>query len=197
MCVDAPVADREHVGCAEFACDLTRKRTRGTVIWLVPGGPGRNLNHLRAADDSVEMNTPRTPPWIRFIPELRQLPPGQRWCVWQACCGPGTSFASDRVKVISMWVIPVTVFATTLVGGEVGHSALGFVGTFVGLMVGAFAGGLIGALTQWGVPKSRVEEYEAAVRRGGILLGVKTKSQDDAAQVVRAWREAGGELVQS
>ena len=59
------------------------------------------------------------------------------------------------------------------------------------------AGGLIGALTQWGVPKSRVEEYEAAVRRGGILLGVKTKSQDDAAQVVRAWREAGGELVQS
>jgi hypothetical protein len=59
------------------------------------------------------------------------------------------------------------------------------------------AGGLIGALTHWGVPKSRVEEYEAAVRKGGILLGVKAKSQDDANTLSRAWSEAGGEWVRS
>ena len=59
------------------------------------------------------------------------------------------------------------------------------------------AGGLIGALTQWGVPKSRVEEYEAAVREGGILLGVKARSQDDAEKLKWAWQESGGEWVQS
>jgi hypothetical protein len=59
------------------------------------------------------------------------------------------------------------------------------------------AGGLIGALTQWGVPKSRVEEYEAAVRKGGILLGVKAKSKEEAQALERAWTDAGGEWVRS
>jgi hypothetical protein len=59
------------------------------------------------------------------------------------------------------------------------------------------AGGLIGALTQWGVPKSRVQEYEAAVRKGGILLGVKAKSQEEAEKLSRAWTDAGGEAVKS
>lgn len=58
------------------------------------------------------------------------------------------------------------------------------------------AGGLVGALTNWGVPKSRVEDYESAVRRGGIVLGVKAKSKEDAAQLVRAWKQSGGEFVQ-
>jgi hypothetical protein len=57
------------------------------------------------------------------------------------------------------------------------------------------AGGLIGALTQWGVPKSRVEEYESAVRRGGILLGVKAKSKDEATKLERAWTDAGGDWI--
>jgi hypothetical protein len=58
------------------------------------------------------------------------------------------------------------------------------------------AGGIVGALTQWGVPKSRVKEYEEAVRRGDILLGVKAKSQDDAEKLVREWKESGGDWVQ-
>jgi len=57
------------------------------------------------------------------------------------------------------------------------------------------AGGLIGALTHWGIPKSRVEEYEQHIRDGGVLMGVKPRSQDDAAWLQKTWTNAGGVLV--
>jgi hypothetical protein len=56
------------------------------------------------------------------------------------------------------------------------------------------AGGLIGALTDWGIPKDRVRKYEEDVRRGGILIGVKSHSDKDTEQLRREWRAAGGEI---
>lgn len=58
-------------------------------------------------------------------------------------------------------------------------------------------GGLIGALTHWGIPKSRVEAYESQIRDGGILIGVKTKSDADTAHLQHEWQAAGGELVRA
>jgi len=54
------------------------------------------------------------------------------------------------------------------------------------------AGGLIGALKDWGIPQDRVRDYEAAVRDGAILLGVKARSDKDAQQLEREWRTEGG-----
>jgi hypothetical protein len=54
------------------------------------------------------------------------------------------------------------------------------------------AGGLVGALTNWGIPKSRVEQYEQSIRDGGILIGVKAHSEEDARQLQLAWTAAGG-----
>lgn len=54
------------------------------------------------------------------------------------------------------------------------------------------AGGLIGALKDWGIPQDRVKEYEAAVRKGAILIGVKTRSDEDAQQLEQQWRAEGG-----
>ena len=59
------------------------------------------------------------------------------------------------------------------------------------------AGGLIGALANWGVPKQRLEEYEAGIRGGGILLGVKARTTDDAEYFEQQWRASGGQLVHS
>jgi hypothetical protein len=59
------------------------------------------------------------------------------------------------------------------------------------------AGALIGALTKWGIPKRRVEEYEQGIREGGILMGVKPRSDEDASKLVREWQASGGELVHS
>jgi hypothetical protein len=59
------------------------------------------------------------------------------------------------------------------------------------------AGGLIAALTDWGIPHGRVQEYEGGIREGGILLGVKPRSADDTLELVRCWQTNGGEYVHS
>jgi hypothetical protein len=59
------------------------------------------------------------------------------------------------------------------------------------------AGGLIGALTNWGIPKTRVEEYESQIREGGILIGVKTRSDADTAYLQNEWQAAGGALLRA
>ena len=59
------------------------------------------------------------------------------------------------------------------------------------------AGGLVGALTNWGIPKGRVEQYEQSIRDGGILVGVQARSEEDARQLREEWAAAGGEAVQA
>jgi hypothetical protein len=58
------------------------------------------------------------------------------------------------------------------------------------------AGGLIGALTDWGIPRDRTRDYETGVRKGGILIGVKARSDEDAQRLEREWQALGGEMVQ-
>ena len=55
-------------------------------------------------------------------------------------------------------------------------------GMILGAATGAVVGGLVGALTSAGVPAEDAEHYNEAVRRGGILLAVR--SQDEQAQRV-------------
>ena len=45
---------------------------------------------------------------------------------------------------------------------------------------GAATGGLIGALVGAGIPEERVKDYEAGIRKGGILMGVKARNAADA-----------------
>jgi hypothetical protein len=59
------------------------------------------------------------------------------------------------------------------------------------------AGGLIGALSNWGIPDDRIHQYEASIRRGGILLGVKPRSDDGATELKQRWKACGGELIHS
>ena len=61
----------------------------------------------------------------------------------------------------------------------------------------AIAGGLVTALTNWGIPKGRVEEYESEIRRGGVLIGVHTRDDADTAYLQREWQAAGGVLVRA
>jgi hypothetical protein len=59
------------------------------------------------------------------------------------------------------------------------------------------AGGLVGALTNWGIPKGRVEQYEQSIRDGKILIGVKARSEEDARQLQQEWAAVGGQAVQT
>jgi hypothetical protein len=59
------------------------------------------------------------------------------------------------------------------------------------------AGGLIGALADWGIPTQRIEQYEATIRAGGILLGVKPSSEEDADALRLAWEGCSGRKLRT
>jgi hypothetical protein len=59
------------------------------------------------------------------------------------------------------------------------------------------AGGLVGALTNWGIPKGRVERYEQSIRDGNILIGVNAHSEEDARELQQEWAAAGGQAVET
>jgi hypothetical protein len=66
-----------------------------------------------------------------------------------------------------------------------------------GAGVAGLAVGLIGALSDWGIPEERVQQYEAAIRDGGILMGVRPRSNQDAQYFEQQWKASGGQQVHS
>lgn len=60
-----------------------------------------------------------------------------------------------------------------------------------GAGAGGLSGGLIGALIGAGMPEERVRHYEEGIKNGGILLGVKPRSVEDARLIEESWRSAG------
>lgn len=77
--------------------------------------------------------------------------------------------------------------------------------TLMGAGIGAASGGLIAALVEWGVSEEEAEFYLEGVRRGGVLVAVKTPDEQvnlvsdimqqhgliDLEERVTTWREGG------
>jgi hypothetical protein len=98
----------------------------------------------------------------------------------------------------------IGIFIPVLVAGAVvALPGLGFV--LAGPMAAALAGagaaalavGLIGALSDWGIPEERVQEYEKGIHDGGILMGVNARSDEDAQYVAQQWKAIGGKHLHS
>jgi hypothetical protein len=64
-----------------------------------------------------------------------------------------------------------------------------------GAGAGAATGGLVGALVGAGIPEERVKRYEQGIQEGGILLGVRPRTEEDASYFMREWNNAGAEHV--
>lgn len=64
-----------------------------------------------------------------------------------------------------------------------------------GAGAGGLTGGLIGALIGSGIPEDRAKEYEKGVNEGGILMGVNTRTDDDAEYFENDWKTNRGENV--
>lgn len=64
-----------------------------------------------------------------------------------------------------------------------------------GAGAGGLTGGLLGALIGWGIPEERVKHYEAGIKEGGILMGVKPRTADDAHYLEQQWKANRGEHV--
>ena len=59
-----------------------------------------------------------------------------------------------------------------------------------GAGAGAAGGGLIGAMVGWGIPKERVKDYESGIKKGGILMGVRPRSKEDADYLEGQWKSS-------
>lgn len=64
-----------------------------------------------------------------------------------------------------------------------------------GAGAGGLTGGLIGALVGSGIPEERAKAYEEGVKQGGMVLGVKARTPEDAEYFEREFRSYKGEHV--
>ena len=85
--------------------------------------------------------------------------------------------------------------AFAAVGTSLVLPGLGLViaGPLTAAIAGAGAGGvtagLVGALIGWGIPEDRLKDYEQGINDGGILIGVKTRSDNDTRQFENDWKK--------
>jgi len=91
--------------------------------------------------------------------------------------------------------------AVVAVGTSVALPGLGLViagpiaAALLGAGAGGMAGGLVGALVGMNMPEERVKEYEEGIKNGGIMMGIRTKNDDDASHLEQNWRGANGQSV--
>ena len=95
------------------------------------------------------------------------------------------------------------IIAVLAAGAVLALPGLGLIlaGPIAAALAGAGAAGLavglIGALSDWGIPEERVQQYEAGIRDGGILMGVRPRSDQDAQYLEQQWKASGGQHVHS
>ena len=86
------------------------------------------------------------------------------------------------------------VAAVAAVGTTIALPGLGLViagplaAAIAGAGAGAATGGLVGALVGWNMPEERVKRYDEGIRKGGILMGVRPRNDEDAAHFESAWK---------
>ena len=91
--------------------------------------------------------------------------------------------------------------AIAAVGTSIAVPGLGLViagpiaAAIAGAGAGAAGGGLIGALVGWNMPEERVKEYEEGMKKGGILMGLRTRDDSDAEHLESAWKSNNGHHV--
>ena len=91
--------------------------------------------------------------------------------------------------------------AIVAVGTNVVLPGLGLVvaGPLAAALAGAGAGGavggLIGALVGAGIPEHRAKVYDASLRAGGILIGVESKSDEEADKLEELLKDLGAEYI--
>jgi len=95
-------------------------------------------------------------------------------------------------------IIPIIVAAGLLAIPGLGWVAAGPVAiALAGAGATGVAFGLMAAVSDWGIPEERAHQYEAGIRDGGILMGVKPRSNEDGRHFEQQWKASGGQFVHS
>ncbi len=64
-----------------------------------------------------------------------------------------------------------------------------------GAGAGGITGGIIGGLVGSGIPEERAKIYESGVKKGGIVMGVNARNDEDADYFEKTWRSNKGEEI--
>lgn len=64
-----------------------------------------------------------------------------------------------------------------------------------GAGAGGLTGGIVGALVGSGIPEERAKVYESGVKEGGIVMGVKPRTAEDADYFENEWKNNRGEYI--
>lgn len=64
-----------------------------------------------------------------------------------------------------------------------------------GAGAGGATGGLIGALVGSGIPEETAREYETGLREGGVVLGFRPRSAEEANEVAAVWEKYNGQQI--
>jgi hypothetical protein len=90
--------------------------------------------------------------------------------------------------------------AIAAIGTAVALPGLGLViagpiaAAFAGAGAGGLTGGLVGALVGSGIPEERAVAYEAGLREGGIVLGFRPRTDEEADEVEAVWKNHNGDV---
>lgn len=96
-----------------------------------------------------------------------------------------------------------TIMPAIIAAGVVALPGLGLVlaGPVAAALAAAGAAGLtfglISLLGDWGIPEERARQYETGIHDGGILMAVKSRSDEDARHFEQQWVAMGGQHVLS
>lgn len=91
--------------------------------------------------------------------------------------------------------------AVVAIGTAVALPGLGLIvaGPIVGALAGAgaggVAGGMVGALVGLGISEENAESYQQALRNGGVVVGVRPHSGDDASRIQQLFKDLRGENI--
>lgn len=97
--------------------------------------------------------------------------------------------------------VGAVIAAIAAIGTSVALPGLGLViagplaASLVGAGAGGLTGGLVGALVGSGIPEDRAADYERGIKEGGIVMGVKHRSDEDAKYFEEEFRRHNGEYV--
>ena len=64
-----------------------------------------------------------------------------------------------------------------------------------GAGAGGLTGGIVGALIGSGIPEDRAKHYESGIKEGGIVMGVKPRTDEDAEYFENEWKNNRGEHI--
>src|ERR671939_1082281 len=106
-----------------------------------------------------------------------------------------------KTRVAAEAAVDAVLAAIAAVGTNIVLPGIGLVvagplaAALAGAGAGGAAGGLVGALIGAGIPEHRAKVYDASLRAGGILIGVESKTDEEADKLEELLTDLGAEYI--